>query len=223
MLVLTELQADRIAEQRRRDEFFWLDLTEPSHAELDTLAELLDLHPVALEDSREFGQRPKADVYENHLLLVFYSARLTQDAEARPLEVHMHLSGSFAVTIRRRSDCVALDDLHVQLAQTPTEDEGYLVYRILDTLADAYFPVIDGLEERIDALEGQVLVRARREQLPEIYRLRQNVRELLRIAMGQRDHYMATADAIRTLPGLRQGTVEYLRDVGDHLSQAAGE
>jgi magnesium transporter len=134
----------------------------------------------------------------------------------------MHLSGSFVVTIRR-SDCVALDDLHVELATTPTEDEGYLVYKILDTLTDAYFPVIERLEEHIDALEGQVLLRARREQLPEIYRLRQNVRELLRVAMGQRDHYLATADAIRGLPGLRQGTGEYLRDVGDHLNQASGE
>jgi magnesium transporter len=123
----------------------------------------------------------------------------------------------------RRSACDALENLHVQLAQTPTEDEGYLVYKILDTLTDAYFPVVDALEERIDRLEGQVLLRARREQLSEIYRLRQNIRELLRIAMGQRDHYTATADAIRALPGLKQGTVEYLRDVGDHLNQVSGE
>jgi magnesium transporter len=41
--------------------------------------------------------------------------------------------------------------------------------------------------------------------------------------MGQRDHYPATADAIRALPGLNQGTVEYLRDVGDHLNQVSGE
>src|SRR5215211_6965634 len=123
MLVLTELQADRIAEQRRRDEFFWLDLTDPSDAELDTVGELLDLHPIALEDSREFGQRPKMDVYESHLLLVFYSARVAGDGPARPIEVHLHLSGSFVVTIRR-SECAALEDLHVQLETTPTEDEG---------------------------------------------------------------------------------------------------
>jgi magnesium transporter len=83
--------------------------------------------------------------------------------------------------------------------------------------------VINAIEERVDALEADVLLHARREQLPVIYRLRQEVRELLRIAAAQRDHFMPTAEAIRALPGLEQGTREYLRDVGDHLTQVAGE
>jgi magnesium transporter len=221
MLVLTELDAKRVAEERRADEFFWLDLVSPSPATLTQLGELLGLHPVALEDTREFGQRPKVDVYEDHLLIVFYSARM-QDGEVQPIEVHVYLSGSFAVTVRHGA-CDALEGLHAELADSPTDDETYLVYKILDTLTDAYYPVIDGMERQVDRLEEQVLEHARREQLTVIYRLRQDVRLLLRLASGQRDHYMATADAIRRLPGLRQGTMEYLRDVGDHLAQVAGE
>jgi magnesium transporter len=221
MLVLTELDADRIAHERRTDEFFWLDLVSPAPGELDTLGELLDLHPVALEDTREFGQRPKVDVYADHLLVVFYSAQM-RGVNVEPIEVHLYLSGGFVVTVRRDA-CHALDQLHTELGSTPTHDEAYLIYKILDTLTDAYYPVIDGLERRVDGLEEYVLMRARREQLPVIYRLRQEVRMLLRIASGQRDHYMATADAIHRLPGLQHGTIEYLRDVGDHLVQVAGE
>jgi magnesium transporter len=221
MLVLTELEADRVAAERERGEFFWLDLTDPSPSDLDTLGELLDLHPLALEDTREFGQRPKIDDYEDHLLVVFYAAAL-RDGEAEPIEVHIYLSGEFVVTVRR-GGCDALDRLHDELGETPTDDEGFLVYKVLDTLTDSYYPVIDGLEALIDGLEEQVLVRARREQLTAVYRLRQQVRELLRIAAAQRDHYLLTAEAIRKLPGLRQGTREYLRDVGDHLVQVAGE
>jgi magnesium transporter len=221
MLVLTELDRDKIADHVLRDEFFWLDLTKPSPQELDTLGEMLHLHPVALEDSREFGQRPKIDVYDEHLLVVFYSARL-KGQRIDPIEVHLYLSGGFVITIRREG-CDALDKLHDDLHETPTHDEGFLVYRILDTLTDAYYPVIEGLETQIDGLEGEILLRARREQLPVIYRLRQDVRELLRIGGSQRDHYLATADAIRKLPGLQHGTGEYLRDVGDHLVQIASE
>ena len=220
MLVLTELDADRVAEERRSDEFFWLDLQSPTPAELDTLGKLLNLHPVALEDTREFGQRPKVDVYDDHLLIVFYAARM-RGSEADPIEVHVYLSGGFVVTVRRRH-CDELAELHAELAATPTDDEAYLVYRILDTLTDSYYPVIDVLEERIDGLEEAVLQRPRKEQLPVVYRLRQDVRLLLRNASGQRDHYQETADAIRRLPGLSQG-VEYLRDVGDHLTQVAGD
>jgi len=222
MLVLTGLDADRIARQRSRGEFFWLDLENPSQDDLATAGELLGLHPVALEDSHEWRQRPKVDTYDDHLLLVFYSARLAEDGRAVPIEVHAYLSGGFVLTVRR-SPCTALDDLHQRLAQEPIHDEGYLVYRILDTLADAWYPVITGLEQRIDGLEDQVLLRARREQLPVIYRVRQDVRGLWRIGAAQRDQFGQAAEAIRALGGLEQGTHEWFRDIGDHLSQVAGE
>jgi magnesium transporter len=222
MLVLTQLEPDRIAEHRQRDEFFWLDLEDPPPADLDRAGQLLGVHPAALEDSREWRQRPKLDTYPDHLLCVFYTARMTEAGEAHPIEVHVHLSGSWVFTVRR-SPCTALDELHAQLAREPIHDEGYLVYRIFDTLTDAWYPVIDGLEEHVDTLERQVLLRARREQLPEIYRLRQAVRELLRTITSQREGFPPTADAIRELPGLAQSPHEWLRDVGDHLAQIAGE
>jgi magnesium transporter len=222
MLVLTDLDRDRITQSQRADHFFWLDLSDPPADEIQQAAELLGLHPVAVEDSLEFGQRPKVDMYDDKLLLVFYSARMDEHGTARPIEVHLHLSGGFAVTIHREP-CSALDDLHGQLSDAPIHDEGYLVYRILDTLTDAYYPVIDAIEQRVDGLEALILLRARREQLAVIYRLRQDVREILRIAGSQRDHFLPAAQAIRSLAGLEQGTREYLRDVGDHLTQVAGE
>jgi magnesium transporter len=64
--VLTGVDDDRIREQRDRDEFFWLDLLDPADEEVEELGRVLDLHPLAMEDTREFGQRPKADVYEEN-------------------------------------------------------------------------------------------------------------------------------------------------------------
>src|ERR671924_384985 len=68
MDVLTAVDPDRIASDRASKHEFWLDLIDPRDDEVDRLGELLGLHPVALEDTREFGQRPKVDVYEEHVL-----------------------------------------------------------------------------------------------------------------------------------------------------------
>ena len=46
----------------------------PSDEDVERLGEALGLHPVALEDTREFGQRPKLDHYGDHVLIVFYTA-----------------------------------------------------------------------------------------------------------------------------------------------------
>jgi magnesium transporter len=221
VLVLTTLDADKIADERGRGEFFWLDLTDPSPDELRHAGRLLDLHPLAMEDTIEWNQRPKVDNYGSNVLVVFYPAKVTNEL-IEELEVHVYVSGGFVLTVRR-DGCDALDTLHGQLADEPIDDEGFLVYRIFDTLTDSYYPVVDALEERVDALEAQVLLRARRDQIGQIYRLRQEVRELLRIATSQRDNFPATAEAIRSLPGLQQGTRETLRDVGDHLAQVTGE
>jgi magnesium transporter len=222
--VLTRVDETRVQELRERDEFFWIDLISPSEAELERVGELLGLHPVALEDTREFGQRPKLDVYEKHLLLVFYSARATDepDAPARPLEIHVYLSGGFVATVRREP-CLVLDQLHGELHDESTKEEEVLVYRILDGLTDAYYPVIDAIEHQVDGLEAAVLSRPRRHYLSRIYRLKQNVHMLLRIVGPQRDQFRQTAISILDLPGFSHGSRAYLRDVGDHLTQVAGE
>jgi magnesium transporter len=126
------------------------------------------------------------------------------------------------VTVRR-DPCTAIDDLHGLLETAGTEDEEVLVYRLLDELTDAYFPVIAAIEERVDALEGDVLNRPRREQLRRSYRLKQCVHQLHRLVTAQRDQFHGAREVILGLEGLKLGARPYLRDVGDHLVQVAGE
>jgi magnesium transporter len=221
---MTTVDGDRLAAQRERDEFFWLDLESPSERDLAALRDTLGLHDMAIEDTREFGQRPKVDAYPDHVLLVFYSARVADSADrvVEPVEVHVYVSGHWIVTVRRVA-CTALDDLHHALAPEGTEAEDYIVYRILDELTDSFYPAIAALEDRIDALEADVLERTSREQLRAVYHLKQEVHDLQRLVAGQRDQFQAASTMILDLTGLSHGTREYLRDVGDHLAQVGGE
>jgi magnesium transporter len=224
MDVLTAVASDRIAAYRKADEFFWLDLESPSDADLDALQAALDLHPLAMEDTREFGQRPKVDVYHEYVLVVYFTVRESEEPERvlQPVEVHVYVSGSWIVTVRR-SRMTVLDRLHDELEPAATHEEDYLVYRIFDGLTDAFFPAITELEDAIDRLEAQVLARPRRELLGLVYRRKQEVHELERLIAGQRDQFHTASDAILQLTGLSRGTRVYLRDIGDHLTQVAGE
>src|SRR5215213_1960877 len=136
MDVLTHVDEERIEGLVERGEFFWLDLHAPSEEDFARLGGMLGLHPMAMEDTREFGQRPKVDVYEHHVLVVFYTATVA-DPEAAPvatpLEVHVYVSGDFVVTVRQQA-CDLLDRLHETLLPEDKEAEEHLVYRIFDTL-----------------------------------------------------------------------------------------
>jgi magnesium transporter len=138
------------------------------------------------------------------------------------VEVHLHISGSFLLTVSR-TDVGELDDLRLALMRDEEAGEEYILYRVLDGLTDALYPVVDHLEARIDALEEAVLSDTDRRQLGDIYRLKQEVQSLLRRVVPQRDQFGAAIDAILALPGLTRGPREYLRDVGDHLAQVSGE
>ena len=223
MEVLTEVDRDRIAALRRRDEFFWLDLEAPSDDDIDAAGSLLGLHELALEDTREFDQRPKLDRYPERVLLVYWSAHVTPNALGVELiEVHLHISGGFLFTVRRASSR-ELDELRAALRHEGAEAEEYMVYSVLDGLTDALFPVVDHLEARIDALEELVLRDTDRRQLSEIYRLKQEVTAVQRRLVPQHDQFGAAVEAIMALPGLTRGSREYLRDIGDHLAQVTGE
>jgi magnesium transporter len=224
MDVLTAVDDDRIASHRNRDEFFWLDLQSPDHADLHALQAALGLHPMALEDTREFGQRPKVDVYQTYVLAVFFTAREADEPDrvVHPVEVHVYVSGGWILTVHREP-LPLLERLHGELEHAGTHEEEYLVYKILDGMTDAFFPAVQSLEEHIDTLEAEVLERPRRELLGRVYRLKQEVHELQRLIAGQRDQFQTVSDAILELAGLSRGTREYLRDIGDHLTQIGGE
>jgi magnesium transporter len=217
MDVLTAVDPDRIEADRASGHEFWIDLAQPSDEEIEQLGALLGFHPVAIEDTREFGQRPKVDVYDDHVLLVFFTARLAADARVVPVEVHVYIAEGFLITVRRET-CVALDELQNRVEEL----YEHPVYKILDALTDAFYPVIEQLETRIDALEEDVLTRPRREQLSAIYRLRQEVREVGRVTAVQRDQFQAASDDLMRLIAIPDAA-EYLRDIGDHLAQVAGE
>ena len=223
MEVLTEVDRGRIEALRARDEFFWLDLASPSDAELDAVQELLALHELAMEDTREFGQRPKLDRYRDAVLLVYWTGHVAQDgAGVEMIEIHLHISGGFLFTVRR-APSPELDALHDMLVPEGTQAEEYIIYRVLDSLTDALYPVIDHLESRIDELEDAVLNATDRRQLTDIYRLKQEVLTVQRRLASQRDQFGPASEAILALPGLTHGTRVYLRDIGDHLAQVTGE
>jgi magnesium transporter len=64
---------------------FWLDIENPTDEVIDQLTALLRLHPLAVEDTKQFGQRAKLHVYGNGVMLVGFGL----DEQLRePVEVH---------------------------------------------------------------------------------------------------------------------------------------
>lgn len=216
MQVLDAIDERAIGDLTVRREFFWLDLVDPTKEQLDGLAQRFDWHPLALEDMQKRGQRPKLDRYGDHMLLVFYGARQIGHEAPDVIEVHLVVSGDWVVTVRR-GGCSELDELRQRLPADHTQGEQFVVYRILDTLTDTFFPVLDGIDDEIDQLEDAIVLGPDDEQLQRVFHLKRSLVTLRRIITPQRDLAARTIEDLADLPGLDPGTRDYFRDVYDHL------
>jgi magnesium transporter len=217
MHVLTELDRDRIAEFLARDEFFWLDLVSPTSDDLGKLGEILALHPVAVEALGEFPERPRLDPYETYAVLIFYGVGGEGRDPLEPIEGHLLVSGSYVVTVHRES-YAHLERLRDHFSRGGVEgSEEFIVYKILDVLADSFFPALAAIDEEIDELEDAIVSHAGEAQLQRIFELKRELVRLRQIATPQRDLLASTIDQITELPGFQDDTRDYFRAVYDHM------
>jgi magnesium transporter len=216
MACFTELERDELERELHDDRFFWLDLEDPSEEQIDRLGEIFGFHPLALEDSRNFNQRPKLDDYQESMFLVFYGASEAQNGAGSLQEVHMFVSGRYVVTLHH-GPIAELDELRKHLSGRALRSEQFLVYQILDTVTDTFFPMLASIDEEIDAVEDDVIKDPSEAQLQRIFTLKRKLVELRRVVTPQRDIFARGIDRISELPGLETDERDYFRDVYDHL------
>jgi magnesium transporter len=212
MQVLDKVDLDAIRALHEREEFFWLDLDSPSDAELDELGELLAIPDLAVEDSKEFGQRPKLDDYGERVLIVFYGAHGTE-----LVEVHIHVSGKEVVTIRR-TPCGHLWEARERAATARVRTEQDLVYRVLDALATSLRALADRYSAEVERLEEIAFERPKPADRRRMSELRSDLFRLQQIVTPQRELLGRGGDVLETLPGLERDVARHpFRDVHDDL------
>jgi magnesium transporter len=213
----TKIDEAQIRDHLERDHFFWLDITDPGNAEIAQLRDLFGFHPLALEDSEDFGQRPKLDNYGDHVFLVFYGALRHRADDPEPLsEVHLFISGHYVVTVHH-DPLPALDMQREQLNGQVLHSEQFLLYRIFDALTDSFFPLLAEMDNEIDDLEAAVLASPSDQQLQRLFSLKRQLVAMRKVVTPQRDLFARSIDQLAALPGLQLDERDYFRDVYDHL------
>ena len=194
---------------------FWLDL---GGLDRDTASVMLrdtfGFHPLAVEDAEHFGQRPKLDSYDDYTVLVVFGAT----ADGQLVEVHCFYNKNYLVTVHHDPcpDLAALADRLRQHAG-PRPDHVMLLYQVLDTLVDGYFPVLASLDDQIDELEDQILQRPTEAQLGQLFDLKRSLIALRKVITPERDMFATLLSGAGQLPGMTPDAERYFRDLYDHL------
>jgi magnesium transporter len=202
------------------DKLLWLDCKGVDDDALQILRDVFKLHPLAVEDVSEFGQRPKIEDYDDVTYLVSYGARSLGEALA---EVHCFYSERFLITIRT-DDCSALAALREHLSRPGGQLPGgqrptrlILLHHILDTLIDSFFPVLSDFDDQIDDLQVKIFDKPSNEELSALFSLQRWLVGVRKLVTPQRDMMASLASGVTGLPGMTSEGEPYLRDLYDHL------
>ena len=211
-----------IAERLRSPEVFWLDIHAMEPADLTLMRDVFGFHPLAVEDVEDFGQRAKVEEYDGFTYLVAFGAAPPDDAD-RLVEVHIFYSAHYLVTVHR-DEAPAIDETGRRCDVRPEllEDAPSLLYHVLDSLVDGFFPVMDAIDARIAGIETRLEESADNRVTGEIFGMRRELVTIRRAIAPQRDQMARIASGTVDLPGLTEEKRRYFRDVEDHLIRISG-
>jgi len=208
-----ETISDLIAEP---DVILWLDALDPSHEEMNFLAKEFEFHPLAIEDYFAPHHRPKVDEYPGYFFVVTHSVSYhPESGEVRPLELDLFVGRNYIVTVHREP-LSSLEETARRWQANPgmqREGAGLLLYQILSSMVDSYFPVLDEIDAKLDEIEDDIFERGGRASVEVIFRLKRGLVVLRRIAAPLRDTFNILTR--REHPLLSANTITYLRDIYD--------
>ena len=206
---------------RTGDRSAWIDVQGlGSESVLRKLAEIFDIHPLALEDIVHAPQRPKAETYPQHELWITRMVKVADETSIAAEQVSIVLGPNFVLTFQERVGDV-FDPVRRRLREADSRlrrlGVDYLAYALIDTIIDDYFPAIEALGDFIEELEDDVLGATTPEILEELSDTKRTLAFLRRSLWPQRD---ALTRVLRDRsPFISDEVRTYLRDTLDHCVQ----
>ena len=195
----------------------WIGIHEPDPGDIDRLAELFDLHELAVEDAKQPHQRPKIEDYDEDVFLVLKTAHYHEDREEVHFgEIAMFAGPGYVITVRHGPG----SELHTARQRLEARPDlvklgaSSAVWAVLDKVVDDYIPVADAIEDDIEEVEKDVFDDDIPAPTARIYNLKREVIEFHR----------AVWPLLNPLETLEQGGFErvpehlrsFFRDVADH-------
>lgn len=142
--------------------FIWIDLHQPEPEEIEMLARRFRLDPQIIEDVLQREGRPKLHDYDSYIYVVFHTLHFEPGASGRKelemCEVDCLLGPDWLITIHPQP----VPEFHNIAERWKLRPEwmqkgpGYLLYELMDVALDAYFPILEELDDQIDDFEDRL-------------------------------------------------------------------
>ena len=199
----------------------WINIDGLADLDLITaIGDMFDFHRLAIEDVLNITQRPKTEDYGNFLFVINRMPALNGDDEVEIEQISYFLKEGVLVTFQEAvGDCWNPVRERIRMARGIIRNEkaDYLLYALLDSVVDAYFPILEHYGDKVEALNDRIMDHADPREIREMHKIRQELINLRRAIWPQRDVFSSLMRDQKRFVG--ETTAIYLRDCYDHAVQ----
>lgn len=201
-----------------QEAYTWIHVQgQPKPVILRELGQLFNLHPIALEDVINIGERAKTEFYENQIMLILGMLN-KEGSQIFSQQVSIFLGENFLVSFHNGSEDpfrAVRRRLHHPKAALRQRKLDYLFYMLIDVILDNCFPILDEFEDEIEQVEQELFGPEGIDTIQNLYTLK---RELLVLRLKLRPQREAIRVLMRDDSRLfEEETRIYLRDCYDHI------
>lgn len=210
-------QISQIIEENRGT--IWLDIENPEDGDFRFLEENLRFHPLAVEDCRDVGMRPKMEDYGDFLFFVFRGINYSTGIHALDtLGVKVFFTGQMLISLHHKNSRT-IEEVVQRLEHNPKilEVPEVLFLNLIDALTDNLLPVIAHVEERLEMFQDHIFMRFSQGVLREHFELKKWVLRLRHFLIPQEEIIWRLIKEGH--PMFSNELHYYLRDVLDHTRQ----
>jgi magnesium transporter len=171
----------------------WINIGRPRPVDQAWLAEQFEFHPLDYEDVLSRNQRPKVDEYDDYLFIVLHFPRYDKAVgRLNAAEVDLFVGPDYLITLPNEplqpleylfERCRASEELRDSLF---SKGSGYLLYKIVDDLVDASFPMLRKMGNKLDRIEEDIFEGNSAEVVRDISNVKQEIINFRKIVRPQR-------------------------------------
>jgi magnesium transporter len=203
----------------------WINITGIRDVEvIKKVGQLLNLHPLTLEDITNTRQRPKKEEFENYLITIIDILSYNGDY-IQSEQVSLILTENAVITFQEAKGD-DFDPIRIRIeegkGQIRKKGADYLLYSLLDAVVDNYFKILEKTEEQLEEIDKNVISeKAGPETLELIQALKQEIIFLRKNIWPLNSVFGSLYRIDFNL--FNKETDYYLRDVYDHIVQLMDE
>lgn len=201
----------------------WIEMNGLGDVEaLRALGEKYGLHPLALEDTLNTGQRPKVEHYDGHLFIVAQMIYRDEKSRLCAEQVSMFVCPNLLITVQEEPMADVFEPVRQRVRGGGTGrirklKADYLAYALLDSIIDHFFPVLDAISETVEELEDAVLENPTPLCAQRLHELKRALSQIRRFVWPKRDVINALLHDNTGI--VSDHTKTFLRDCYDHTVQ----